>query len=126
MCVNFIDSPVITTGMPSESLLTRKSGDVIAFNVLVDMNTPAVVKWFFNAASLSSSADRRVEVSNEIDSIEFNAERVWTRDLNASLFINNITCDDRGFYQVEIRNPVETVLMTYRLIVEGCKYQLCI
>ena len=80
-----------------------------------------MVKWFFNGILLSSSADRRVEIANEHND-EFDYRKVWTQDLDASLYINNITCDDTGFYQVEISNPVETVFLTYNLTVENCKY----
>ena len=120
MYKNFTDSPVITIGTPSDSSLALKEGDTVAFNVIVNMSTPASVRWFFNAAILRSSTDRRVIVNNE-DNSEFTVKKVWTQDLDASLFIDNITCDDMGFYQVEISNPVSTTLITYRLFVDNCK-----
>lgn len=122
--MNFVDSPmIITDGSDSITFITvtKKSGEIVVFSVNVNKNTPAMVKWFHNAASLHSSVDRRVEVSNE-NSNNFDPKTVWTQDLDASLSINNITCDDKGFYQVEISNPVETTLFTYRLIVEDCKF----
>ena len=79
-----------------------------------------MVKWFFDGTPLSSSADGRVVIANESND-EFDYGKVWTQDLDASLYFNNITCDDLGFYQVEISNPVETILFTYELDVENCK-----
>lgn len=111
---------MINFSTPQDSVLTMKRGDKIAFNVIVNMSTPAIVRWIFNAAPLRSSVNRRVEVNNE-DNPDFNADKLWTQDLDASVLINNITCDDRGFYQVEISNPVNTTLITYTLIVEDCK-----
>ena len=119
MYKNFADSPMITS-TPSDSPLTFKEGDEVIFHVIVNMNTPASVRWFFNAATLISSTDRRVEVKNE-DNSEFAVEKMWTQDLDASLFINDVTCDDMGFYQVEISNPVNTILITYQLFIEDCK-----
>jgi len=117
--VNFVDNPIIIAhGSDNGSTITRKSGETVVFSVNVNKNTPAMVKWFHNAGSLHSSADRRVQISNE----NFDPKTVWTQDLDASVSINNITCDDAGFYQVEISNPVETTLFTYRLNVEGCKF----
>ena len=111
---------MITFGTPQDSELTMKRGEKIAFSVVVNMNTPAMVRWFFNAAPLRSSANRRVEINNE-DNSNFKADKLWTQDLDASMLINNITCEDTGFYQVEISNPVNTTLVTYKLIVEDCK-----
>ena len=121
MCVNFVDSPDISIGVPADSVLTRESGEQVTFSVGVNKNTPAMVKWFFNGESLTSSTDRRVEIVNDQND-DFDFRKVWTQDLDTSLHINNITCDDIGFYQVEISNPVETIFMTYYLIVENCKY----
>lgn len=120
--MNFIDSPVYTSEPATDSVLTKRRGDVVTFNVNVNKSTPATVKWFFDAALLHSSPDRRVEINSEENSEEFDVNKVWERDLDASLVINNITCDDAGFYQVEISNPVETFFLTYTLIVEDCKY----
>ena len=108
------------TSTPSDSPLTFKKGDTVALDVIVNMNTPASVRWFFNAATLISSTDRRVEVNNE-DNSEFTVEKMWTQNLDASLFINDVTCADTGFYQVEISNPVNTTLITYWLFIEDCK-----
>lgn len=120
ICVNFVDTPLVTPSLQDLDTVTKRKDDIVAFDVHVNKNTPAMVKWFHNGAMLSSSADRRVEISNE-NSEDFDSKRVWTQDLDTSLTINNITCDDIGFYQVEISNPVETVIFTYRLNVENCK-----
>lgn len=112
---------MITSISTADNEFNETRGDAIAFNVNVNKNTPARVKWFFDAAQLRSSADRRIEIKNE-NSEEFEVEKVWMQDLDASLLINNITCDDVGYLQVEISNPVKTVLLTYKLNVDGCKY----
>ena len=108
------------TSTSSDSPLILKKGDTVTLHVYVNMNTPASVRWFFNAATLRSSTDRRVEIKNE-DNSEFTVEKMWTQDLDASLLINDVTCADMGFYQVEISNPVSTTLVTYRLFVDNCK-----
>ena len=121
---NSVDSPVISTSVPADSVVTRKSGESVTFSVVINRDTPAMVKWFFNGAPLRSSPGRHdVEISNE-NNEEFDYRKVWAQDLNVSLQINDVTFDDMGFYQVEISNPVETVLLTYRLIVEDstCKH----
>ena len=115
--MNFADNPAIS--VPPDNVVTRETGEQVAFSIEVNKNTPAMVKWFFNGASLSSNG--RVEIANE-NNEDFAINKVWTQDLDASFHINNITCYDIGFYQVEISNPAETVLLTYELIVENCKY----
>ena len=108
---------MIDIGVPSDSVVTKQRGELAIFNIEVSENTPAMVKWFFNGAPLSSSTDRRVEIANEHNE-EFDYKKVWAQNLDASLHINSVTHDDIGFYQVEISNPVETVLLTYSLFVE--------
>ena len=99
-------------------------GRQVAFSIEISKDTPALVKWFFNGAVLSSSTDRRIEIDNEKND-EFDFRKLWIQDRDASLHFNNVTCDDTGYYQVEISNPVETVLMTYWLNVDNCKYSIC-
>ena len=120
--MNFVDKPMISYGETSGD---TEKGKQVVFSIEISKDTPAMVKWFFNGAPLSSSGDRRIEIDNE-DNDEFNFRKLWIRDLDASLHINNATCDDTGFYQVEIGNPVETVLSTYWLNVDDCKYYLII
>lgn len=125
MCeLKFADNPNVTTGEPINDVVIRGSGEQVAFTIVVNKKTPAMVKWFFNGVLLSSSADRRVEIANENNVNEFDYTKMWTQDRNASLHINNITCDDTGIYQVEISNPAETVLLKYELNVQNCKYML--
>lgn len=116
--MNSIDNPVIKTGLPANSVVTRNRGEPVTFHVEISRDTPAMIKWFFTGAPLRSSPDRRVEINNEHNE-EFDYRKVWAQDQNASLHIDDVTFDDMGFYQVEISNPVETVLLTYSLMVEG-------
>ena len=123
--MNPVDSPLISTSVPADSVVTRRRGESVTFSVKISKDTPAIVKWFFNGTPLISSPDRHLVISNEQND-EFDYRKVWAQDLNVSLYIDDVTFDDMGFYQVEISNPVETVLLTYSLIVEDliCKYVL--
>ena len=110
---------MVIIGVPADSVVTRKRGELVTFSVEVNRNTPAMVKWFLNGASFSSSTDKRIQIGNEYNE-EFDVKKVWTQSLDASLHITDVRCDDTGYYQVEISNPAESILFTYRLVVEDC------
>lgn len=122
VCMCFVDEPEIGGDtLADDTVMIKKKGEQITINIFVRKNTPARVKWFFNAAPINSSVDERIQILNE-NSKDFEAEKLWREDRDASLLINNITCTDAGFYQVEISNPVKTDLFTYNLNVDDCKY----
>ena len=119
-----IDTPIINNDVVPENIeIIKKENDTTMIDILVNKDTSASVRWFYNGRPLSSDGGH-IMIANE-GAPEFDSTAVWIDDRDATLTVTNVTCDDGGLYQVEITNPFATVLFTFHLTVVECsKYYI--